>query len=361
MGKKHNDESVLEVLKLVSPGTQLRQGLDNILKARTGALIVVGNELVMDIIDGGFIIDCEYSPSYLYELAKMDGAIVLNEDMQRFLYANTLLIPNSSIPTRETGTRHRTAERVAIQTEQIVISISQRRNIITIYKGEWKYILRETSIIVNRANQALQTLEKYRNVLDSAVNNLNTLEYEDMVTVFDVAVVIQRTEMLMRVVEEINRYIVELGNEGRLISMQLEELCSNVEEDELLIIEDYILEDLNKNSKEIIEELREKNYDKILDLLEISKTIGYSTKNSNLDMYIKPRGYRMLNKVPRIPMSIISKIVNEFGNFPDIMSASIERLDEVEGVGEVRARTIREGIKRIREQVIWDNLRKNQS
>ena len=230
-----DDEEIKSILKLMSPGTALREGLENILRAKTGGLIVIGdNEEVMKIVDGGFNINSEYSPAYVYELAKMDGAIVLSSDLKRIIYANTQLVPDHTLSTYETGTRHRTANRVAKQTGNIVIAISQRRNIITIYKGDLKYVLQESSVILARANQAIQTSEKYVNVLDRVINNLNLLEYQDLTTIFDVVTAIQRTEMVMRIVEEIKRYIVELGNEGRLISMQLSELIRFIERDGIL-------------------------------------------------------------------------------------------------------------------------------
>ena len=156
-----DDEEIKNILKLMSPGTALREGLDNILRAKTGGLVVIGDgEEVMNLVDGGFNINSEYSPAYVYELAKMDGAIVLSGDLRRIICANTQLVPDHALTTYETGTRHRTANRVAKQTGNIVVAISQRRNIITIYKGDLKYVLQESSIILARANQAIQTLEK---------------------------------------------------------------------------------------------------------------------------------------------------------------------------------------------------------
>ena len=239
---------IKDILKIMCPGTQLREGLENILRAKTGGLIVISDsEEDMNIVDGGFSINSEYTPSYVYELAKMDGAIVITEDLKKIICANAQLIPDSSIPTYETGTRHRTAHRVAKQTNKIVIAISQRRNIITMYKGDIKYVLRESSVILSKANQAIQTLEKYVAVLDRVINNLNLLEFQDLTTLFDVVTAIQRTEMVMRIVEEINMYILELGNEGRLISMQLSELIRHIERDGILLMRDYCKEDLNYN------------------------------------------------------------------------------------------------------------------
>ena len=348
------DETMLETLKILSPGTPLREGLENILRARTGAIIVIGDsQQVLNLVDGGFFINNEYSPSQLYELAKMDGAIVVSKDLKKVLYANALLIPDPSIPTEETGTRHKSAERVAKETGEVVICISQRRNIITLYKDTIKYILKDTPTILIRANQALQTLEKYKAVLDSATNNLSVAELEDVVTLDSVAMVIQRTEMVMRVAVEIDRYICELGNEGRLVSMQLEELISNIEEDGALVLEDYLINTENKNIEEVKKQIRLFSYNELMDLSSICRAMGYHGSGSS-ELNVTPRGFRILSKVPRLPMTLARKIVGEFHHLQSILKASIEELDEVEGIGEVRARSIKEGLKRFQEQIMTD-------
>ena len=206
MAIKEND--FINILKLIAPGTPIREGLENILKAKTGALIVIGeNKEVMDLVDGGFNIDVDYTSARLYELAKMDGAIILSSDLKKILFANTQLVPSQSIPTQETGTRHRTAERVAKQTGNIVISISQRRGIITIYQGNNRYVLEDTSRVASEANQALQTVEKYKKVLDNRLNLLNEYEFNDIVTLQIVIETLQRAGMLMQVVDEVERAI----------------------------------------------------------------------------------------------------------------------------------------------------------
>jgi len=359
MGKeKSNDFEFLEVLRLVAPGTPLREGLENILKAKTGALIVIGDSQdVLKLVDGGFFIDKEYSQAYLYELAKMDGAIVLSKDLKRILYANAMLIQDTSISTNETGTRHKTASRVSKQTGEIVISISQRRNIITLYKDSRKYIIKETSAILTKANQALQTLEKYRNVLDSAVNNLSVLEFEDIVTLDDVAFVIQRIEMVMRVAVEMEKYICELGNEARLINMQLDELLANVDNDEILIIEDYMEQEADSTSEQMQENLRKLSFDELMELSNICKILGFEVGVNAFETAIFPRGYRLLSKIPRVPLSVIKNLVGRFVNFQGVINATLEELDDVDGIGEVRARMIKEGLRRIQEQLFLDARR----
>jgi diadenylate cyclase len=357
--ERTKENEMLNVLKMVSPGTVFREGLDNILRAKTGALIVIGDsDEVLGLVDGGFSIHSDYSPAYIYELAKMDGAIIMSKDLKKLLYANAQLVPNHTIPTSETGTRHRTAERVSRQTDEVVISISQRRNVITIYKGSKKHVLRDVSVVIDRASQALQALEKYKVVLDSTVNNLSVLEFEDVVTLYDVGSVMQRIEMVIRIVDEIEGYIVELGKEGRLVQMQLDELKVGVLEDEIFVLEDYISEYAGSEVDEVKMQLRNLSKDHLMDLVSICRVLGYQCNSSSLDGGVSPRGYRILNKVPRLPGTVVRNMVNRFNGFQGILGASLETLDDVEGIGEVRAKAIRDGIKKIHEQIIWENLRK---
>ena len=343
------DVEIKNILKILCPGTQLREGLENILRAKTGGLIVLGdNEEAMKIADGGFMINSDYSPAYIYELAKMDGAIVISSDLKKIVCANTQLVPDSSITTFETGTRHRTAHRAAKQTGNIINAISQRRNMITVYNGDIKYVLRESSKILARANQAVQTLEKYVSVLDRVINNLDLLEFQELATLFDVATAIQRTEMVMRIVEEINIYILELGNEGRLISMQLNELVRHIERDGILLIKDYLNDELEYEN--IYKSIQTLTQNELLDLDIIAKEIGYSGEPL-VDTFVTPRGYRLLSKIPRLPASVIENVINHFEDFNSIVNASIEDLDQVEGIGEARATAIRNGIRKINEQV----------
>ena len=210
--RKNKESSLTEILKQIAPGTDIREGLDNILKARTGALLLItdSKEVIDEVVDGGFYINEDYNSAKLYELAKMDGAIVLSGDFKKIVFANAQLIPSHTIPTVETGTRHRTAERTAKQTGELVISISQRRNIITIFKNNERYILEDTDIVLSKANQAIQTLERYKKVFDSKLSILNEYEFNDIVTLDNVITAIQRAEMVMKIVEEIESQIYEL-------------------------------------------------------------------------------------------------------------------------------------------------------
>jgi diadenylate cyclase len=346
------EDKLLRVLRAVAPGTPLREGLESILKAKTGALIVLedGPE-IMEISEGGFAVNAVFSPANLYELAKMDGAIILSRDARQIIAANTQLVPNLSIPSSETGIRHRTAERVGKQTDALVISISQRRGVITVYKGNIKYVLRDLGVILTKANQAIQTLEKYRNVLDRVLVDLSILEFEEAVTLFDVTRSIQRVEMVLRVVKEIERYISELGVEGRLITMQMEELVANVEDEGLLVIQDYAVMTADKSPENILEMIGSWPAEDLLDLSLIARALGFPGSTSILDQNVYPRGYRVLEKIPRLPLPVIENLVQEFSSLKKVLNASIQELDAVEGIGEVRARSIKDGLNRFREQL----------
>lgn len=347
------NRDMINALKFISPGTPLRQGIDNILKAKTGGLVVLASSKdINHIVDGGFKIDTEYSSAYIYELAKMDGAIVLNEDAKRILVANAQLIPDHTIQTSETGTRHRTAERIAKQTGSIVIAISQRRNIITIYRGNQKYVIQEISKILTKANQALQTLEKYKAVSDQAIINLNALEFNDLVTVYDVVIVLQKIEMAMRVIEIIERYIIELGYEGNLVSMQLEELLGNTKEEQKLILKDYKNKEID--IKEFKKKIKSLTSEELLELGTISKILGYSNNIDHIDVAIKSRGYRILSKIHRLPIVIIENLVSHFGSFEKILTATTQQLDEVEGIGEIRAKHIKNGLIKMNQLALLD-------
>ncbi|WP_133582093.1 DNA integrity scanning diadenylate cyclase DisA [Aureibacillus halotolerans] len=341
------------MLGYISPGTPLREGIENVLRANTGGLIVVGyNETMRRLMDGGFRMDCTYTPSALYELAKMDGAIVLTDDGARILYANTQLTPNVSIGTSETGMRHRTAERVSKETGKLVVAISQRRQVITLYRGVEKYVLRDIGVILTKANQAVQTLEKYKIVFDQALTDFSALEFEKLVTLSELLVVVHRIEMLMKIRKEILEYGVELGVEGRLIKLQLKEILSEVEKEALLLLKDYC-QTTSTNAQQIIDVLQEGRGATLVKDQVLAKLLGYPSSMENNKM-ITPAGYRLLSKVPRLPATLAHAIINQFGDFNQIVSSTQEAFTKIEGIGEVRAKAIADGINRLKEQVIMD-------
>lgn len=350
---------LVDILKMIAPGTPIREGLDNILKAKTGGLIVIGNiKEIENIVDGGFFVNVEFTPARLYELAKMDGAIILSDDLKQILYANAQLIPDFNITTVETGTRHRTAERVAKQTGNIVISISQRRGIITIYQKDLRYVLEDTSKVMSKSNQALQTVEKYRKVFDNKINILTEYEFNDIVTLDIVISAIQRSEMLIRIAEEVQKSIAELGIEGRLLKMQLDELTDGVENEERLIIKDYAREnsDSLKDEEKIVKAIHSLKYEELLKEQTIANILGRKDVPDFAETTVYTRGYRILNKVPRVPSYIVDNLVKKYKSFQKLLLSDITELDEVDGIGEVRAKTIVQTLKRMQEQFVFDRM-----
>jgi diadenylate cyclase len=340
------------VLAKMAPGTMLREGLQRIIRGHRGALIVVGmTPSVESVCSGGFGVDIKCTAQRLAELSKMDGAIIVSEDAERILRANVHLVPDPAIPTDETGTRHRTAERVAKQTKQPVVSVSESMRMVTLYLDGSKVVLEEVSSLLFRANQALATLERYRMRLDEGSASLSALEIEDNVTVRDVAQVLQRAEMVVRIADEIEEHIIELGAEGRLIQLQLDELMAQVEDERALVVKDY-LADRRRKVETVLKGLKGLTTDELLDVERIAKILGYDP--GDLDRAVSPRGYRLLAMIPRLPDAVIAKLVRKFDNLQGVMGASLQQLDEVEGVGEARARSIKDGLARLAESSLLD-------
>ncbi|NNM47626.1 DNA integrity scanning diadenylate cyclase DisA [Knoellia koreensis] len=350
------DDALRATLAAVAPGTELRDGLERILRGRTGALIVLGHDkMVESLSTGGFPLDIEFSATRLRELAKMDGGIVLDREASRILRAATQLVPDPGIETSESGTRHRTAERVAKQTGYPVISVSQSMRIVALYVDGRRHVLEDSSAILSRANQALQTLERYKSRLDEVTGTLSALEIEDLVTVRDVASVLQRLEMVRRISDEISGYVVELGTDGRLLTLQLEELTGGLGNDRELVIRDYLPEAKgNLTLGEAMLALEELTSTELLDLSAGAKALGFAVGGDALDAAVSPRGYRLLTKVPRLPGAIVERLVDHFGSLQKLLAANLEELMDVEGVGEGRARAVREGLSRLAESSILE-------
>lgn len=351
-----DDELLRATLAAVAPGTELRDGLERILRGRTGALIVLGHDKVVESMStGGFPLDIEFSSTRLRELAKMDGAIVLDREGTRILRAATQLLPDPTIETNESGTRHRTAERVAKQTGLPVVSVSKSMQIVALYVGNRRHVLEGSSAILSRANQALQTLERYKARLDEVTGTLSALEIEDLVTVRDVASVLQRLEMVRRISDEIAQYVLELGGDGRLLSLQLEELIGGLGNDRELVIRDYLGAARQLNSvDQVLANMMALSSTELLDLAAGAKALGFAVVGDSLDSSVSPRGYRLLSKVPRLPGAIVDRLVEHFDSLQKLLAANIEDLMAVEGVGEGRARAVREGLSRLAESSILE-------
>ncbi|MEU7897243.1 DNA integrity scanning diadenylate cyclase DisA [Nonomuraea sp. NPDC049152] len=351
------DDRRRAALASVAPGTPLRDGLERILRGQTGGLIVLGyDSVVEELCSGGFELDVEFSATRLRELAKMDGAIVLRPDDHKIVRAAVHLVPDPSISTDESGTRHRTAQRVARQTGFPIIAISKSMRIIALYLDGIRYVLEESAAILSRANQALATLERYKHRLDEVSGTLSALEIEDLVTVRDVAAVAQRLEMVRRISEEIQGYVVELGTDGRLLSLQLDELVAGVDSDRELIVRDYLPASSARTRRRVADILHDfdgLSASELLDLSAVAQVLGRG-ENETLDSPASPRGFRLLAKVPRLPATVVDRLVDHFGGLQKLLAASVDDLQAVGGVGESRARSVREGLSRLAESSILE-------
>lgn len=346
------DERSRKAIEMIAPGTALREGLSYILQGGTGALLVFGNKRgTSNITEGGISINQPFVPMQLYELSKMDGAILLDKDATKILRANVILQPSTSIISNETGTRHRAAERYAKETGQMVLAVSKRRSSMTLFVGDIKLNLDTVPTLLNKAMQTKATLEKYKESLDKVVFELSVRELEDLVTIFDVVRVVQRAEMVRRMLLEVETYVVELGVEGRPLALQLREYQDSMEEG-MLVVRDYFKDGKNwRSGADALAKLESKD---VVELGSVAHCLGYSANLASVDDYLVPRGYRILRQTHRLPGAIIENLVNEFGNLRAIMQAPREALIAVEGVGEVRAEKLREGLKLLRNQLIFD-------
>jgi len=340
-------QELRSALAMVAPGTLMRQGIDRIIRAGRGALMVIGwNPEVAAIVSGGFVIEIGATAQRVAELSKMDGALVLDDQASRVLRANVHLVPDPRIETRETGTRHRSAERVARQTGCPVIAVSESMRMVTLYLGDHKHMVEEVSALLFRANQALSTLERYRARLDEVSATLSAREVEDAVTVRDAILTLQRAEMLRRIALEVEDHVIELGSEGRLIRLQLDELVASVADERELVARDY-LADRRRRLKKVLDEISALDTEGLLDAEHVAEILAY--EGDELDKPVTPRGHRMVARIPRVPAAVVDRLVERFGCLPRIMEATIAELDDIEGVGESRARAIQDGLRRLAE------------
>ncbi len=353
MRTEENRQAVIkDALKMVAPGTVLREGLENILRAKTGGLVVVGDfPEVRVLAEGGFIIDDTVNAARLYELAKMDGAIVLDEKGETIWKANVQLQPMSKIESEETGIRHRVAERTARQTGAIVIAISQRRSMISIFKGTHKFVLSDLGVLLAKSNQALQTMERYCYELRKELENLSLLEFENTVLVNDVVKVVHRSEVVRRIMAELDFYLLQMGNEGHLIQMQMDELTNDIWVERRNLLMDYAPDGGKKTIAEIEKNLASLDEEDLLARDRIAKILSFTGGSELENQPAFPHGYRILGRIPRLTTKVVDNIVKYFdGDLQMILAASVAELDEVEGVGQVRSHAIHRGLARLREQ-----------
>src|SRR3954452_3791825 len=349
-----------ETIARLAPGTALRDGLERILRGRTGALIVIGyDDSVESICDGGFELDVRYAPTRLRELSKMDGAVVLSTDGGRILRANVQLVPDPSIPTEESGTRHRSAERTAIQTGYPVISVSHSMSIVTVYVAGERHVIPDSATILSRANQTIDTLERYKTRLDEVSRQLSTAEIEDFVTLRDVMTVVQRLEMVRRISLEIDSYVVELGTDGRQLKLQLEELVGDNDTARELIVRDYHASPDAPSAAQVsatLDELDSLSDNELLDFTTLARVFGYPSTAEAQDSAMSSRGYRAMAGIPRLQFAHVDLLVRSFGSLQGLLAATSDDLQSVEGIGSMWARHIREGLSQLAESTIADRL-----
>jgi diadenylate cyclase len=349
------DPRLLGSIARVAPGTDLRQGIDDIIRSHEGALIVIGDPDTLSFLySGGMRLELNFTAQQLYELAKMDGAIIVKDNLTKIAYANVQLMPDPTISSDETGTRHRTAERVAKQTGAFVVSISQQRETVTIFQGNRRYQLDPVPIVLAKTNQALSTLDTYRTRLEQVLTRLTALEFQNAVVLDDVLVVLQRAELTTRMAEEIERNCVELGTEGRLIRMRLTELLGDVPGQRAAIVDDYHVHGGGPEAVLSLEGLSALSYQELLEFERIAELLGYPRTVNPLDHTVSPRGYRVLSNIPRLPPGVIQRVVADLEGLEAIVRASQRDLEAVQGVGTARARDIREGLRRLQEHNLVD-------
>ncbi len=341
--ENQRERELVAALELLSPGTSLREGIDSIIQGKTGGLIVVGDTPeILNLTEGGFRINSRYTPMRLYELAKMDGAIILSEDMKRIVRANVTLRLNPSIESSETGLRHRAADKFAKQTGHIVLAVSQSRNTLSLYLRNQRYIFRERPILISGANQAMLALTQYVKAMQNAMAILNWVELRGDATLADVVTAIQLCERVRRTEYELNRYRIELGTQAQSLQLIPSELTAEIERG-LLVIKDYYHKSL-PDAYQVYEKILRLDANSLASRSTVSTALGYPPEGSNAAEVLEPRGYRMLSLIPRTPLNVIENIVQRFKRLGAIANATVAELEMVEGVCKARAAAIKEAL-----------------
>lgn len=344
------DPALIRALRDIAPGTPIRDAIDDVIRGSTGALFVLADEEdIKPLLSGGIRVDVPFSPRLIYQLAKMDGAIVLDRAARKIKWANVQLVPDPAIPSSETGTRHRSAERTARQTKALVVAVSGSRDVVTLYLGESSYQLEEIRSLLIKTNQALATLETYRMRLDQVSHRLLSRELTGTATLLDALVVIQRAEMAKRMVTEIERYQVELGIEGRLTEMQLRELSVGVMPDRSAVVRDYMVDTDPEMHRKILDRLGRIGGERLLRLEDLEVLLGYDREVNPIDTFVEPHGYRVLSRIPGLSQVLVERIVQHFGTLRNIVAADSRELAVVSGLGPVRSREVAESLKRMRD------------
>lgn len=337
--------TTLETLERLAPGTALRHGLERIIQQAKGAIVVLGSGRdVEQISSGGFSLHrAAFTPAKLAELAKMDGGIVIDDTHDLIVAANVHFVPSNEIPTDETGSRHRTAQRIAAQTGRPVVAVSEGRRIATLYLDGQKIELRSPTEIAARVNQELLTLDRLRRRLDEAEIALTQLELTGLATHRHVVRVLQRAELVRRVGLSIEREAVTLGDEGRLAFIQLSDMVRGIEHLREVTLRDYHKPRTAKAIASAVERLEAVEESDLEDPLNVARVVGFA----DLEDPVTPRGYRILGQVGRLPDIVRDEMIKHFSSFEKMLSASTADLEAVEGIGAARAAYVRHYFDRL--------------
>ncbi|MSS45002.1 DNA integrity scanning protein DisA [Cutibacterium sp. WCA-380-WT-3A] len=340
-------ERVRHLMALLAPGTPIREGLDRIVNGRTGGLIVLGDGPEIDkVCSGGFPLDVRLTPQAMRELSKMDGGLVVSSDHERIKAAAVHFVPDGDLPTMETGTRHRTADRLSQQTGAPVVVVSASMSVMSLFLNGRRYLIEKPEQLLARANQALATLASYRRRLVEEAENLTALEIRDQVQVRDVAAVAQRFEMWRRIDAEVRGYVSALGLEGRLVQLQRNELSLGVEDLGRLLTEDYRPDSVSPGEFSL-SGLQQLSWEDLLELGNVAEAINLGAAEHPLDSAIRARGHRQLTIMTDLSSRTIQRIIDHFNDLQSLVSASTSELGDIKGVGVRRAREIRQGLESI--------------
>ncbi len=342
----HDEERYRRYRALLAPGTPLRDGLERVRAGRTGALVVLGRNAVVDQIStGGFSVNTDFTPTALRELAKMDGGIVVDDELATIISAGVHFTPSGELPTIETGTRHRTADRIALQSNVPVVTVSASMGTIALFMAGLRYPIESSEQILVRAEQAVATLSKYRERLDATTRALTGLEIQSLVTVGDLVRAAQPLAMVRRLAEELEGHVEALGVDGRLLQLQLFELTHGIDQLATLLELDYRPSDDDSFSLDMLRHLPTGD---LLDPGTVATTIGFTS--GDLDEHITGRGYRVVSQSAQMSTVTAGQLIEHFGSLQAVLAASATELAKVPGVGQARARTIRDGLSRLSDE-----------
>ena len=347
-------KQILEHLfSIMSPGKPLRAAIDRIQEANLGAIIVLGDpKKLSDVMRGGFELNTAYTPQKVYELSKMDGAIILSENIKTIYGANIQLQPDSNIKTDESGTRHQAANRIAKQKGNLVIAVSERRNKITAYIGKERYPLHDISDLLVKSSQAITALEKYSLAIENSLVALSILEFDNMVTLYDVIEIVRMYGLLFKMSEELLDYMAELGVESRLVKIQYEEIMLNKNESFLALIKDYKMEE--EKAEKVVENIRNLTKEELFEDENIVNILGYNLKDISLDEGIKSRGYSLLSSINKITKKDIELITGELQDVQMILLATPERIGQIKGISKFKSEHVHKALTRLKNKIALD-------